>query len=299
MNIFIKLFCPARRREHRNLQRHYAYVRSVVALVLDYYKEHGVPDAGIARVLEYLGRDHRFLPAFPYDFADGYLPGDVRVLRDPASGLFYVGDGGKKVFFYKGLSVGQIQTMCALLYAEQDPASPHRYLDADFDVQPGAVMLDVGAAEGNLSLTVADRASRIVLIEAMPEWREALEKTFEPWKEKTEIIGKYASDTDSEGTVTIDSVTAGLAPGTPVFLKLDVEGAEADVLRGAAQTLTSRGFDIRVAICTYHRQEDHEQLSALMRGMGYRVETVPGYMLMDMGGVKPPYLRHGLIRCFK
>lgn len=80
---------------------------------------------------------------------------------------------------------------------------------------------------------------------------------------------------------------------------MDVEGAEASVIRGAAETLARP--DTRAAVCTYHNPWDHEVLSGMMAGAGFRVATSDGYMLLIYDGrpLKPPFFRRGMIYCTK
>ena len=54
-------------------------------------------------------------------------------------------------------------------------------------------------------------------------------------------------------------------PFAPTYIKLDVEGAEARVLRGAADTIKTHGP--KLAVSVYHKPEDMYELPALIRGL--------------------------------
>ena len=87
---------------------------------------------------------------------------------------------------------------------EQDLRSPHHYLDSIEEVK-GKTFVDVGSAEGFTSLEVIEKASHIYLFEQDTLWIEALNATFEPWKDKVSIIPKYVSNNNSEQEITLDT----------------------------------------------------------------------------------------------
>lgn len=236
---------------------------------------------------------------FPYSFNTKYKPVDVEVFTDE-SGLKYVIQNGHRLYFTRQHSAVDIQWSYAFLNCEQDPDSPHCYANESCKVEQGDVLFDVGAAEGNFSLAMIEKVSKLYIFEADVAWIEALERTFEPWKEKVTIINKFASDHDSESTVTIDSITKYLQKNSSLFLKLDVEGAEQSVLNGAMLSIGSGAFKVKAIVCTYHHPEDYENLSNFMLTKGFTVETTKGYMLFPYNNnLKPPYFRRGLIYCSK
>lgn len=234
---------------------------------------------------------------FPYPFAARYRPADHPARPDPAVGLPYVDHGGRRLYWRAGRKLRRIPGDYAALRAEQDEASPHRYLVPGFDVRPGDVVADVGCAEGNFALEVVERAAHVHLFEADGRWAKALEATFAPWKHKVTISRSLVGKQSGDGMVALDDHFRGKPP--PTFLKLDVEGHEADVLRGARETL-GRARDVRAAVCTYHRQEDEAALAALLRELGFDPRPSAGYMLLYRDpGFGPPYLRRGLLRAVK
>ncbi|NDW08522.1 FkbM family methyltransferase [Dysgonomonas sp. 520] len=267
--------------------------------ILSYYKnvDKKTQDVKIAEALEYL-RKHR-LHVFPYPFAKKYKKEDVEVFIDQKCGLKYVvHNNGHRLYFRRGSKTKRIQRQYSFLCCEQDPKSAHCYLSDTFRLSDGDILFDVGAAEGNFSLSVIEKLKHAYLFECDEEWIEALQKTFEPWKEKVTIINKFVADKDSPETIKIDTVTENMKSGS-LFLKLDVEGMEKEVLEGAKNTLNSENFDTKVALCTYHNQNDFEELSGSMKKKGYKIEPSDGYMLFAMEKLSPPYFRKGLIRCSK
>ncbi|MHA6247682.1 FkbM family methyltransferase [Pontibacter sp. CAU 1760] len=233
---------------------------------------------------------------FPYPFAFDQNPDQVHVYRDAKLGLPYVLLDGKRLYYKRTWSEKEIQESFNFLTIEQHPNSPHRYLTSGFKVNKDDVVVDIGAAEGNFSLGIVEQAAKVYIFEADQEWMEALEATFAPWREKVEIIHQYVSDTDTASTIQLDTFLQG--KGKADFLKIDVEGAESQILRGARQSLLQTN-GMKVAICTYHRQKDAVELGQALKEHAFNITYSDGYMLFLEDEQSPPYLRKGLIRATK
>ena len=239
------------------------------------------------------------LQIFPYQFPEKYKAADILIKKDEAKSLLYTLWEGKKLYYKNGHQVKKAQTYFNSLLLEQDISSPHRYLTPQLDVKDGDVIVDVGAAEGNFSLSVIEKASRVFLFEVEKDWIKALEATFEPWKDKVEIIQKYVSDVNNEECVKLDTFFA--ANQVVNFVKADVEGAEGQVLNGMSE-LISRQNDLRIAVCTYHRQSDAEVLEKLVKNMDFSTHFSDKYMIYYYGRtnvVEAPYLRKAVLRAVK
>jgi hypothetical protein len=265
--------------------------------IRNYYASLPEPQSDeIAEVLNYLSKNP--IAVFPYDFQDEYIAEDIEVYEDKEKGLRYVLLDGKRLYFKKRWGKKKIQNLYNLLSKEQDIRSPHRYLTDKFRFEEGEVLVDVGAAEGNFALSVVDIASKIILFEADKEWIEPLNATFEPWKDKVEIVNKFVSDvTDSSNTKLDDFLYKKQNENT--FLKIDVEGAESRLLKGGQETL-SKLKPLKVAICTYHKQNDEKEFSELLNQFGFKTTNSDGYMLFYYDKqMTAPYFRRGLIRAEK
>jgi FkbM family methyltransferase len=101
------------------------------------------------------------------------------------------------------------------------------------------------------------------------------------WSKSTElafnVIGNGASRIAEEGllrirALSIDDVLHG-KPAT--FIKLDIEGAELEVLKGAQNTIKT--YRPRLAVCIYHKPED------IMEIPSFILSLVPDYKF---------YIRH-------
>lgn len=241
---------------------------------------------------------HHPASIFPYDFCEAYRPQDIKVFLDADNGLSYIEQDHKRLYVKRSWNGKKIQRKYNALLLEQDPHSPHRYLTPTFDISEGDVLVDVGAAEGNFALSVADKVKRMYLIEADQEWIEALEATFAPWGDKVVIIRKFVSDRDDDEFMTLNSL---LTSDREInFVKIDVDGAERDLLAGSDLLLQHKG-PIKLALCTYHRQGDEQEFSSLLQQKGFNLEYSRGFMLFFYNRQKlvPPFFRRGLIRAVK
>lgn len=273
-----------------------ARLRRLAREVRAYYS--GLPADRISgeerEVLEYL--ETRGIDILPYRFQDEYPPEGPELFDDEAVGLPYAQWDGQRLYHRATRHRDRARTYFRGLRIEQDPRSPHRYLDGDFDVGPGDGVVDVGAAEGNFGLSVVERAGRLVLFEPSPAWAGPLAATFAPWRDKVRIVGRAVSDSNVGGAVTLDEA---IPEGERVdFLKIDVEGHEERVLRGA-MGLMARQERMRIAVCTYHRQDDGERLAVLLGGLGFQIRFTPGFLLYYHGRgneLRPPYLRRAVLR---
>jgi precorrin-6B methylase 2 len=234
------------------------------------------------------------ITTFPY--ADLQKAGDVTIQKDPNNGLYFGLVNGKRMYMKRQSTAKANKEYIEGLMCEQLPMSPHRYITSDFHPDHHSILVDVGAAEGNFSLEMVDTVKHIYLFETDPDWIEALQHTFAPWKHKVDIIQAMVSDTDGEGHLTLDTFfRQKTAP--PDFIKLDVEGGELEVLKGA-QSIIQSSTSLKVAACTYHRKDDATDYQHFFEQQGFNVEFSDRYMffLEDYQQFSPPYVRKGLIR---
>jgi hypothetical protein len=251
-------------------------------------------DAERQAVIDYINR--RGVQIFPYDFTDKYSHSSIEVLDDASCGLKYVMMDNKRLYFKRRWSAQRIRKSFHDLSLEQDQDSPHRYLSEEFTVSTSDVMADFGAAEGNFSLSVIDKIKKVYLFESDPEWIEALEMTFLPWKDKVEIVPLFVSDINDEKHCSGDVF---FADKELTFMKIDVDGGERKLLSGFADTI-NKASKMQIALCTYHQHNDEKEFSSMLSGQGYAVTPSKGYMIFYYDKkLKAPYLRRSLIRATK
>lgn len=239
--------------------------------------------------------------SYNYDFVNNYLERDLesygKVSYDEDAGMYYMLANGKRVYYPRDYREPDVFISYRFICIEQDSKSPHRYLDKDFQVNEGDVVIDAGVAEGNFALEVIEKVKKIYLIECEHKWVEALEKTFEPWKEKVVIVEKMLGDTDDETHISID----GLLKGEKVnFIKMDIEGAEVNALHGASDTLRMND-NLKCAICAYHRHDAESMIKNILIQNKFEVSTTKGYMFFkdDDDSLINAELRRGIVRGMK
>lgn len=271
--------------------------KSLRERILKYFSS--LPEKGInedqREVLSYL--ENNSVKIFPYPFQDNYSPDKIYVHFDSERGMRYVIQEGKRLYFKKRWNEKRIKRAYSDLQREQDNNSPHRYLTDSFNVVTNDVLADIGAAEGNFSLSVIEKIRKVYLFEYDQEWIEALKATFSPWAEKVVIINKYVSDANDGSHVRFDTFYKENSDIN--FLKIDVDGAEAIVLNSCNEVLIT-GKPLKVALCTYHKNNDEKDFSVLLKNHGFNITPSKGYMIHYYDKkIKAPYLRRGLIRAVR
>ncbi len=229
-------------------------------------------DPEIVGILDYLG--NRDLQVFNYDFVNKYEKMDFDIRFDEACGLYFVYYGDKRLYFARTLDTREaVAEYYRSIMIEQDAESPHRYTDGGFGVKDGDVVIDIGVAEGNFSLQVVDRVSRLYIIEADDGWIEALRQTFRDYRDKVVIIKKFVSSMDAGRYATLDTLIK-----EPVdFIKMDIEGSEWDALLGAKE-LIARSEGLRCAVCAYHGDFDEVLIKDVLVKYGMETSVTKGYM---------------------
>lgn len=85
--------------------------------------------------------------------------------------------------------------------------------------------------------------------------------------------------------------------GQRVFVVMDIEGEELDVLKDAQEYLKAAKNPITLAVCAYHRTTDYKNLMRFFESIGYHTETQPGYIYTNLNdGHGLHSLRRGIIR---
>ena len=238
---------------------------------------------------------------YPYAFTSKYDEINIEVFNDSDCGLKYVLHKGKRLYFPPRSDESIKHEYCQLVM-EQDSESPHCYFSKEHAVSDSTVFIDVGGAEGIISLDVVDEVSEIYIFECSDEWKEPLKHTFAPYENKVHIINKYVGRVETENTVTLDSLTDEIN-NRNVFIKMDIEGMELDALKSGIGFLLNN--KCKLSCNTYHTQEAEQELSVFFDNLGFNHTMSQGYMLFYFGygvlkngkyeHIKEPYFRKTLI----
>lgn len=220
--------------------------------------------------------------------------------------LPYVIHKGKRLYYPKGFSLKKCENNYRSL-VENDcilggkflEKQPHQYQSETFKIERGDVLADVGCAEALLALDQIDIINKAYLFESDKRWIPALKATFLDYNNKVEIVNKYVSDSDSTNTISLQTALKE-EKDQCVFIKMDIEGAEVEVLNGSREYLNDN-HHIKLAVCSYHHQDDEDRIISLLKEFGYHYEFSEGWMYFKGydSGFRFPYFRHGIIRGWK
>ncbi len=256
--------------------------------IIKYLEENGKTQDE-KQALEYLKKNR--LSVFIPDPSAKYNFTNIKVYIDEVNGLSYVMHHKKRLFFPEFMTIKEIIRYYRGLLIEQDPISPHYYFSAGAVIEDGDVVIDIGASEGIFAIDIVERANKVYLIEGDASWIRPLKETFAPWKDKVTIIHKYVSDVNVEPYATLDSLLIGEKVN---FIKMDVEGFEERVLKGADALLSNER--LTVVACAYHNQHSERHIRKILAEKGFLTSTSKGYMVFIYDEkLALPYLRRGLV----
>lgn len=241
------------------------------------------------------------LDVFPYEQVKK-LPTPIKAAFDPIRKLPFIVHQGKRLFFPENWSLEDCEKSYTnfierenILGGGYTSKAPHQYEDKNIKIEQNDILLDIGCAEGLLALDTIEKTKFTYLFEGNPIWIKPLQATFAPFSKKIKIINKYVSGNDSKSETTLISLF-GEIKNESFFVKMDIEGAEADVLNSNQSFFQSENF-IKIACCTYHKKQDAETISKILKKWDFSSHFSDGYMLyfVDKDFI-PPYFRKGLIR---
>jgi len=164
-------------------------------------------------------------------------------------------------------------------------------------IRPGATVFDVGANVGFFTLLASNLAGdsgRVYAFEPLPRNLDFLERHIrlnELSNVHVESLAVAAASGEAHFRIAPHASMGGLAEGgdlrvvtaslddliaaervaRPDFIKMDIEGAESDALRGAAQLLASG--PLTIALST-HGWQQHETCWARLTEAGFNVELL-------------------------
>ncbi len=166
-----------------------------------------------------------------------------------------------------------------------------------YRIKPGFVVLDCGANVGTFTRRALNRgAAKVVAIEISADAQEGLRRTFANEIREGKVIvypkGVWDKETDLDlrgdsvvlprdgsplrlPVTTIDKIVSELHLASVDFIKMDIEGAEKNALRGARATLAK--YSPVMAISAEHLADDMVSIPAVMN------ELAPSLFRMEFG----------------
>lgn len=224
------------------------------------------------QVLKYI--EKYGLDIFNYEFTKRYKDMEIEINYDCDKKMFYVNHAGRYMYLSRELdNEKKAADYYRNILLEQDIHSPHRYITDEFNISNGDVVVDIGAAEGNFSIEIIDKVSKLYIIESDSNWIEALTETFKYDREKVVILQKFISSFDDGRYSKLDSLIH-----EPVnFIKMDIEGNEWDGLQGGEQ-LVKASEGLKCSICCYHSDFDQTLVEDFMNKNGLAHYSSAGFM---------------------
>jgi hypothetical protein len=135
--------------------------------------------------------------------------------------------------------------------------------------------IDIGADSGEYTLFFLTKtnAARVLAFEpdpeALPQLQENLQLNSFAESKRLELSSALVGDSDGAGKVSLDSLAGAMQ--LPCFIKIDVDGAEAEILKGAARL---NGLDgVRWLIETHSKSLECECLEQL-KAAGFETRVI-------------------------
>lgn len=266
--------------------------------LLNYYAEHENEAGPFTKELTLLQQSSNYV-IFPYK--PDLEPNGLMSGFDDATRLPFVIHKKKKLFFKAAYTKDEALNLYKnylltekLLGCEDSEGAPHQYQSPRVHISSGDVIFDIGAAEGLFALDQIDKATHVVVVESDPDWIKPLQHTFAPYGNKVTILQKFVSATDTEETISLGKLLADFNYNS-AFIKMDIEGYELPAIASAEHILKQK--NVKLAIASYHKQHDAEELKTLFDRIDFYSEFSTGYMLFYLYDTPaPPFFRHGIIR---
>ena len=272
---------------------HWYVFHTVKGQIVERYKSAGsAADESMRSILDYLGTHDLDVWNGQMKYNSNELRSRISCDLDDACGLYYTDWHGHRMYLKRSLNTpNKVRNYLESIVVEQLPSSPHCYRQPGYEFE-GGTLADAGAAEGFFALDCIEKADRVILLEADPEWVEALQHTFEPYRDKTVILGRFLGDHDGEDTVLLNTLiqTYGVS-----YLKCDIEGMENSVIESLDISVVESASELTLLIAAYHNVNGAEQLAGRLLQMGFEARYSRGYMFFPYLYDLQPVLRRGLV----
>lgn len=177
-------------------------------------------------------------------------------------------------------------------------------------IRPGSIVWDVGANAGFYTIAFSRLAGDGGRVYAFEPLAENVNNVLNHVRlndlqnvvvvqvalgEREELIGFLTADLNAMGflssqataylvpTFTVDSFVANHPEARPDLLKVDVEGAESALLRGASRCLREVGPDVVLAL---HGEDQSRQCTEQLKALGYSLYDLDGSPMASIPGYR-------------
>jgi len=227
------------------------------------------------------------------------------ILKDDYYSIYFK-NFSNPLFYPKDFPLESLETVIVESFYKRNW---HYYQIPQTTVTNEDIVIDCGAAEGLFGFLVVDRCEKLFLIEPLPVFCKAMEKTFERNK-SVKILPFALSDKEMTAQILENDISSSLSygnTGTEVnvttldklfyekeekitYIKIDLEGYDYKALLGAEKLI--RENKPKIAVTTYHNFHHAEDISAYLKSM------VPEYNILTKGiypGTSSPIMLHAWI----
>lgn len=190
-----------------------------------------------------------------------------------------------------------LHSLLDLVSELQNRHHPNQYLWGETQIHPGDVLIDIGACEGGFAARGAELGAKVIAVEPSRAMAEVMNRLFDLRElERPLVVPVLLGEEEGEchfienrinpgkskvvstprrgsypvRKMTLDTLVQGQELERVDFIKCDAEGADVSILKGARDTLAR--FHPKLAVCTYHRASDYDELSGFLADFGYRVQ---------------------------
>ncbi|MDR0305565.1 MAG: FkbM family methyltransferase [Chitinispirillales bacterium] len=232
-----------------------------------------------------------------FEIAGAKLP-DVRYSQEKMTGLFLL---APETFLFSYFMNDRYDKHLAEIFDIYISGGSYGYKDGNFDVsvKKGDIVIDAGAWIGDFSAYASTKGAISYAFEPTSSIYELLQKTAElnsniyslkqglsnvsgeaslsihnGWGVANSIVINRSDNAETISITTLDEFVKENNISKVDFIKADIEGAERDMLKGAAWVL--KNYAPKLAICTYHLPDDPQVLESII------LEANPDYKIVHL-----------------
>lgn len=219
----------------------------------------------------------------------------IEIIPDQ-EGLNIVRVAGKPYVWPQGASIDHLLVMLSEILL---PEHPHQYLWGQTQIAAGDTVLDIGSCEGSFAALAVEKGANVIAVEPSPMMQRIIRRLFEvrelppahiaacalgtvsgmvnlveesqfPGYARVNGFNAPSSTSIDVPIMTLDALVDQLQLTKLDFIKCDAEGLDVEILRSGEKTL--RRFHPKVAICTYHEDDDYQDLWHYLKQFDYEIK---------------------------